>query len=80
MFDTARTVQVISFVPCGRPPSKGGEFSRRLLAMSGREERRGSNSKNMCFEEFLTIFNSPSNYAYLKALLFLSMLSNFQKK
>jgi hypothetical protein len=41
MFDTARTVQVISFVPCGRPPSKGGEFSRRLLAMSGREERRG---------------------------------------
>ena len=34
----------------------------------------------MCIEEFLTIFNSPSNYAYLKALLFLSILSNFQKK
>jgi len=47
-------------------------FSKR----KGRE--RGSNSKNMCFEEFLTIFNSPSNYAYLKALLFLFILSNFE--
>ena len=32
----------------------------------------------MCIEEFLTIFNFPSNYAYLKALLFLSNLSNVQ--
>ena len=33
-------------------------------------------SKNMCIEEFLTISNSPSNYTYLKALLFLSILPN----
>ncbi len=33
----------------------------------------------MCIEEFLTISNSPSNYAYLKALLFLSILSNFEE-
>ena len=37
-----------------------------------------SNSINMCFGEFLTICNSPSNHAYLQAFLFLSILSNFQ--
>ena len=45
-----------------------------------REERRGSNSKNMCIEEFLTIFNYPSNHAYLQALLFLSILPDFDFK
>ena len=55
--------------------SKRGIWGKRE-----REERRGSHSINMCIEEFLTISNFPSNYAYLKALLFLSILSNFQEK
>ena len=29
-------------------------------------KERGRNSQNMHIEEFLTILNSPSNYAYLK--------------
>ena len=33
----------------------------------------------MCIEEFLTICNSPSNHAYVQALLFLYMLSNVER-